>query len=208
MKKLALALLAGTVLASSVYAKDNPLKSRRNSDPIEVTSDTLEVFQEENRAVFTGHVVAIQKDVRLKADQMTVYYRAQEEAKPGGGKEQPKPQAKKAVPEQEKNAIEKIEAIGSVFLSTPEETASGAKGTYDVQNNTIYLDNSVVLTRGQNVLKGEHLTYSFATGQSKLSSNPADKAAGSTESVPGQGKQRVRALFVPEQNQGVTKDKK
>jgi lipopolysaccharide export system protein LptA len=207
MKTLALALLAGTVLASSVSAKENPLKSRRNSDPIEVTSDTLEVFQEENRAVFTGHVVAIQKDVRLKADQMTVFYRAQEEAKPGS-KEKPKTEAKKATTEEEKNAIEKIEATGSVFLSTPEETASGAKGTYDVENNTIYLDNNVVLTRGQNVLKGEHLTYSFATGQSKLTSNPGQKAAGSAESVPGQGKQRVRALFVPEQNQGVTKDKK
>src|SRR5258708_3631498 len=53
----------------------SPLTGKHdNHTPIEVTSDTLEVMQEQNQAVFSGHVVAIQGDVRLKADKMTVYY--------------------------------------------------------------------------------------------------------------------------------------
>src|SRR5690349_1055058 len=97
-----------------------PGSSHNNKSPIEITSDKLEVFQEENRATFTGHVVAIQGDVRLKADGMTVYYRQQD-----NGKKKSKDMAGDA------NAIRKIDAQGGVFLSTPEETASGASGTYD-----------------------------------------------------------------------------
>lgn len=175
------------MMAGAVWAKPAmpPLSATKhdNRAPIEVTSDTLEVFQQENRAVFTGHVVAIQKDVRLKADTMTVYYRAQEK--------DAKAPKKTAAPEA--NAIKRIEATGNVFLSTPEETASGAKGVYDVEHHEIHLTDNVVLTRGKNVLKGEAVTYNFDTGRSIMQS----QAVG-TPSKDGSGRQRVRALFVPE----------
>ena len=148
-----------------------------NKTPIEVTSDSLDVLQEQNQAIFSGHVVAIQGDVRLKADKMTVTY-----SKQGEKKDAPKAEAN--------NAIQKIDATGSVFLSTPDETASGASGTYDVENQEINLNDNVILTRGQNVLKGDKLTYNFATGKSKIS--------GGVASADGKGKGRVRALFVPD----------
>ncbi len=142
--------------------------------PIEITADTLEVMQETRKAVFSGHVVAIQGDVRLKADRMIVHYRQQENK----GK-------------QEQGAVSRIEAEGSVFMSTPKETASGAKGVYDVDAKVINLYNQVVLTRDQNVLKGDMLTYNLASGQSKVTG--AATAAGKSPA-------RVRALFVPEKN--------
>lgn len=196
------------VQAASPKASPSPFGSAKNKEPIEVTSDTLEVFQPENRAVFSGHVVAIQGDVRLKADQMTVFYNPPKEA-PAGAKpaeKQPEqaPKPEKPASAGSPDAVKKIEATGGVFLSTPEETASGAKGVYDVEHNMIVLNDSVVLTRGQNVLKGNQLTYNFTTGKSVLSSKDSDKAAGSSDPVPGKGKQRVRALFVPEEKQGVT----
>lgn len=180
------------------FAKGSPLTGHKNDAPVEVTSDTLEVFQLENRAVFSGHVVAIQGDVRLKADQMTIYYNPPKE--PEGGKPEVRKGAGPAP-----DAVKKIDATGGVLLSTPEETASGENGTYDVEHNMIYLNNNVTLTRGQNVLRGTHLTYNFTTGRSVLTSADDQKAAGSAQPVPGKGKQRVRALFVPEGSQGVTK---
>ncbi len=165
------------------YSATSPLGSHDSRTPIEVTSDTLEVFQQENRAVFSGHVVAIQGDVRLKADTMTVHYRQSAEAPPAPkGKKAPAPAAS------EGNSIRQIDADGNVFLSTPAETASGNHGIYDVEHHEIYLKNDVVLTRGQNVLKGDQLTYSFDTGKSKMTGV-------STSTQPGGA--RVRALFVP-----------
>jgi len=183
-----LVFLAGLIPALAfAKAEQNPLSGGKHDSraPVEVTSDSLEVLQQENKAVFSGHVVAIQGEVRLKADKMTVYY-----AKPDDKT------AKKSEKTNEKspaNAIDKIDADGNVFLSTAMETASGTKGIYDVKKQEINLIGGVVLTRGQNVLKGDNLTYNFGTGKSILS-------AGTGSTPDGKGKERVRALFVPENN--------
>lgn len=157
-------------------------QKRNQKTPIEVTADALEVLQEDNKAIFSGHVVAVQGDLRLTADNMTVYYN------PNANKESGKAK--------ENNAIRKIDALGAVFLATPEETASGTHGVYDVESQEIRLTGKVVLTRGKNVLEGESLTYNFATGKSKIVSAAANSGAGGSKS--GGEKKRVRALFVPE----------
>lgn len=158
--------------------------------PIEVTSDSLEVLQEDNKAIFTGHVVVIQGKVRLKADKMTVHYAGKQDSQK---KPEPKKTKEAGKGDNPETAIKKIEAEGSVFLSTPMETASGASGVYDVDRQEIRLNDNVVLTRGKNVLKGSRLTYSFATGKSSLT--------GGSKPPGGNGKnERVRALFVPENN--------
>lgn len=174
------------LLPAGAFAKTAPLpvgKHDRHA-PIEVTSDTLQVFQQQNRAIFSGHVVAIQENVRLKADKMTVYYRKPADK---AGKE-------KAPEDGGKDAIQKIEAEGGVFLSTPQETASGDNGVYDVMHQEIHLTGHVVLTREKNVLKGEDLTYNFTTGQSVLHGGTTSAASATA----GKSTGRVRALFVPD----------
>lgn len=181
MRSLAF-FIVGIALAAGAQAATNPLAgSANNNEPIEINADTLEVFQEENRAVFTGHVVAIQGKARLKAEKMNVFY----SSAPDDGK-------KKSTAPAGQGAIDKIEVTGNVFLSTPQETASGETGLYDVKNQMIHLNNHVVLTRDKNVLKGDKLTYNFTTGKSVIT-------GGATTTTSG-GKERVRALFVPEKN--------
>lgn len=156
-------------------------KKRDNHTPIEVTADALEVLQDENKASFTGHVVAIQGDLRLTADVMHVHYaRRDGDRKAGKGKDRAG-----------ENAIRKIEAEGKVFLATPQETASGASAVYDVDEQEIRIHGHVVLTRGKNVLEGDHLVYNFATGKSRIAGREETGAAGGD-------RKRVRALFVPE----------
>ena len=158
-----------------------------NKQPIEITSDSLEVHQAENTATFVGNVVAIQGEVRLKSDRMIVYYTsASDKKKP----EAPAPAKSKEATQQQ--SIKKIDVEGNVFLSTAEETASGARGNYDVINQEIHLHDNVVLTRGQNVLKGDELTYNFGTGRSIINGGEVAEQGAS------KGKTRVRALFVPE----------
>lgn len=175
-----IALVMVCIAAPAVAADAVPFK-HNSKTPIDITADALEVLQQDGKAIFTGHVVAVQGDVRLTAEKMTVFYRQSEK----GAKEK----------KNDSGAIRKIEVEQNVFLTTPGETASGVSGVYDVENRQIQLNNNVVLTKDKNTLKGDKLVYDFSTGKSVLTSG-SQPAVGN---VPGEkGKQRVRALFVPE----------
>lgn len=179
-------LIIVSVLTFPALAQ-TPTNRFDGKQPVEITSDSLEVQQQQNQATFVGNVVAIQGEVRLKADRMTVYYAGADEKKSAGTEAQ---------------TVKKIDVDGNVFLSTPEETASGAKGDYDVVGEEIHLQDNVVLTRGKNVLKGNALTYNFKTGHSVITGGAVAEAGAS------KGKERVRALFVPEKEAEKKTEKK
>ena len=137
-----------------------------SSQPIEITADTLDVAQTDQTAIFSGNVVAIQGELRLGSDNLRVYYR-------GGD-------ARTAA----QGAISKLDAIGAVAVSSPRETATSEWAVYDVDTGQITLGGKVVLTRGENVLRGEQLVIDLESGQSRI--------------VGAQGANgRVRGLFVP-----------
>lgn len=164
--------------------------------PIEISSDTLEVLQHENKAIFKGNVVAVQGQVRLKSDTMTVHYKQKSGEEAG---KQPKPAARPA----DKNAangqgdmgaITSIDVDGNVFMATPRESAKGDRGDYDVPTRTLHLYGAnVVLTRDKNLMRGTALEYNMETGRSILT-NGTTVNGGSTGT-------RVRSVFVPNQEQ-------
>jgi lipopolysaccharide export system protein LptA len=144
--------------------------------PIEITADSLEVVQDQKIATFTGNVDAIQGDMVLSADLLRVHYGDVDgaaAAPPGTG------------------SIRRIEAEGNVFLSSPRETAQGAAGVYDVAANRVTMEGAVVLTRDDNVIRGDRLEIDLVSGRSQIFA-----AVPSTEG--GTAPQRVRALFTPE----------
>ena len=171
---LGLALMAAIIVLSAGDGRAQGAPSV-GSAPIEITADTLEVRQNRRIATFTGEVDAVQGDLVLSADQLRVHYRGDAEvgqAGPGG------------------TSIRRIEAFGNVFLSSPEETAQGDAGVYEVATRTVTLEGSVVLTKGQNVIRGERLEYNLATGRSQVFAQPKqDQVVGADG--------RVRAVFVP-----------
>lgn len=173
-----LSLLAGLALVSGAYAQ-TALKAD-SKQPIDITSDALEVLQEEQVAIFTGNVVAVQGKMKLTSQVMKVHYKAAgDNAKEG------------------EQGISRIEVDGNVFLQTPDETARGKAGVYDVDKERLTLNGDVVLTRGENIVKGEALQYDLATGRSRILG--AGVTAESLKTGEGSGqKGRVRGRFVPE----------
>lgn len=151
--------------------------------PIEITADSLEVMQQEQQAEFSGNVIAVQGDMRIASDRMKVFYRAGGEAKGDAAKGGTQ-------------AVSRIEVHGNVFMSSPTETARGKKGVYDVDANHLTLMGDVVLTRGENVVKGETLKYDLTSGKSQIVGT-GDTAGGSADNAEGGKKGRVRGLFVP-----------
>ena len=144
-----------------VLAQTRPAPAN-NRLPVEITADALEVQQDKRIAVFAGNVAAVQGDYLLRADRLTVNYAAT-----GGD-----------------NSISKIDAAGRVFFSTPAETAQGDAGTYDVDAGIITLTGAVVLTQGENVVRGNSLVLNLLTGQSRMDGGAATGG-------------RVRGLFLP-----------
>ena len=158
-----------SAIAQEAPKAENPLfASNSERGPVEISADQLEVRQPDQLAIFTGNVVAIQGDLNLKSDRMTVHYRGSGEQK------------------SDKESVSRIDVDGNVFIANPSETASGDKGIYDVDNNEIRLLGNVTLTRAENILKGSSLIYNLDTGKSVLSKADGSKSSG-----------RVRALFVP-----------
>ena len=152
------------------------------TQPIEISADSLEVAQEERVATFVGNVDAVQGDLVLSAQTLKVHYEGKDRAvglAAGTG-----------------GTINQIEASGAVILSSPEETAEGDLGVYDVPARLITLTGDVVLTRGDNVLQGEHLELDLATGKSRMIGTTAavETAEGDQTST-----ERVKALFTPKQ---------
>lgn len=174
LRNLSSFYMLAMLLAVPAHAQDVALDSKQ---PIEVTADALEVLQKEQKAVFTGNVVAIQGTMRLTSDEMEVFYRTGEQQ------------------QGEAQAISRIKVNGNVFMRTPTETARSATGLYDVDANLLTLNGDVVLTRGENVVKGEALAYDVTSGKSRIVG--AGGVAATASGQEGGKKGRVRGLFVP-----------
>jgi lipopolysaccharide export system protein LptA len=168
--------LGGVAAGAGALAQGLP---QNNDQPIEITADSLEVLQEQKIATFAGNVDAVQGDMVLSADRLRVYY---------GGDD-----ANAASGPAGTGSIRRIEAQGNVLLSSPRETAQGDAGVYDVASSQVTLEGGVVLTRGDNVIRGQRLETDLASGRSRVFA-----AVPSTEG--GTPPQRVRALFTPEKS--------
>lgn len=151
-----------------------------SSLPIEISADSLEVAQEEQIATFAGNVDAVQGDLVLSADKLEVHYEGKSSGAVG-------------IAAGSGNSIRRIDAEGHVIIASPEETAKGDFGTYDVPARLVTLEGQVVLTRGANVIRGERLELDLESGKSRIVGAATSVAEGD-EATEGE---RVKALFTP-----------
>ena len=158
--------------ATAQEGEDGPFGGFRhdNTAPIEITSDSLEVQQANNVAIFEGEVVVGQGTLRLTAARVEVDY---DEEQSGGST----------------GAIRRLRATGDVFLSNGSETAQGDWGEYDVETGIVLMGGSVVLAQGDNAVAGERLRIDMNTGVGRIE-------GGATASSGG----RVKSVFQPTQD--------
>ncbi len=167
-----LVVLALPVAAAWAQPK---MPGQDSSEPIEIIADKLVVQQETQIATFTGNVVAVQGEMTLKSDLLRVFY-----AETGGAQASAAPA--------DNTSVRRVEAEGNVSIANLKDTATGDQGVYDVPAQKVTLTGNVVLTSGDNVVKGSALDMDLATNVSTVHSDSAS---------PDRRQQRVRALFVP-----------
>ncbi len=112
--------------------------------PVEVTSETLNVNQENGSAEFLGNVIVIQGEMRLTAERVLVIYN------------------------NERSAIERLEATEDVVLVSPPDAAQGDWAEYTIDSGVILMKGNVLLTQGPSVISGDQMNANLTTGTATM----------------------------------------
>ena len=112
--------------------------------PVEVTSETLNVNQEDGSAEFLGNVIVIQGEMRLSAERVLVIYNA------------------------DRSAIQRLEATDDVVLVNPPDAAEGDWAEYTIDSGVIRMKGNVLLTQGPSVISGDQMVANLTTGTATM----------------------------------------
>ena len=187
-----LALLAALMLPAAAMAQGsvtsnapNALQgfSQNRNKPISIDAATLEVRDKDRIATFSGDVKVVQGDTTMRAKTLVVYYDT--DAPAGGGKAASKT-VKAATPGPAgASQIKRLEAKGGVTVAQKEPTVTGERGVFDMRSNTVTVEGGIVLTNGDNVLRGEKLSVDLTSGISRIDPGKGGRVQGLFKSKPG-----------------------
>jgi lipopolysaccharide export system protein LptA len=164
-----------------------------SKEPISIDADKLVYYDKEHKAVYSGNVVVIQGDTKMTCSAMTVLL---DHAPTSGAAAS---QSKEAAPQSTNGqtgspadaGVKHLDAAGPVTVVSKTQVATGDSGSYDKVEGKVRLIGHVTLSDGQNVTKGDKLTYDLKSGQATV-----DTSAKSG---------RVHGQFVPKSGADATK---
>jgi lipopolysaccharide export system protein LptA len=103
--------------------------------PIDIDSDTVEANQKQSIVTFKGNVIARQEDTTLYANTLVIYY------------------------DQETKKLKVIIATGNVKVVRVDRRATSKTATFHQEENKVVFDGEAVVREGENVIRGERITY-------------------------------------------------
>ena len=174
------------------------LPGTSSKEPVSIDADKLVYFDKEKKAIYSGNVVVVQGDTKMTCSVMTVYL--DRSLTPGAGAPaQPKNASlPEAVGQQGGSSpgsgLTRLEAKGPVTVISKTQVATGDSAVYDKRENRVQLIGHVTLSDGQNVTKGDKLTYDLKTSMATIDT------AGSKSG-------RVHGQFLPNGGADATKPK-
>ena len=128
------------------YAANDFMK--HNSDePMEITSDRMEAFNEKKLVVFSGNAKVTQGNSILKSDKILLYYKKDSDKNDQDGSAGTDPTGE----------LDKVEAMGNVSLIQGERTASGDEAVFFRESSKVILTGNAVLKEGKNTIKGDRV---------------------------------------------------
>jgi len=110
-------------------------------------SQNLEYWEQKKLAIARGGAVARTGDRKIVADILSAY------VEPSGADE---------------GKLQRVEAIGAVVITTPDETARGKEAVYDAASGLATLCGDVEIRRGDSILRGNCAEVNLNTGVSRL----------------------------------------
>jgi lipopolysaccharide export system protein LptA len=156
--------------------------------PVDIQADVLEVDDKKKTAIFRGNVSATQGDVNLKSKELYVTYAPKDKTANAAASSDAA-----ASPLGGGNEITQIDAKGNVYVVTKPsngqlpQNAKSDWAIFDVKKQQVTLGGDVILSQGENVIRGSKLVIDLTSGLSRFE-NPG--------SAGGQGG-RMQAIFTP-----------
>ena len=172
-KKVYSFILFIILLAVPCTYADNNFISKQSDEPIEITSNRMEAFNEKKLVVFSGNAIAKQGNKVLKADQLNLYYKKEPE------------KVKVGTTETEGTGnLEKIEAKGNVSLTQGERVAVGDEAIYFRDSGKVIMNGNAVLSEGKNLIRGDRVIVFLNENRGVVESNT---------------KKQVKAIIYPQE---------
>lgn len=195
------AALMSVAVAMAVFAPQDALAQARarggansplgglggdSKEPIKIDADKLDVLDKDNRAVFSGNVVAVQGETTVRCTIMTVFYEGRGGQGAGAaratGAPAATPTATPATPGAPAgsgdSSIKRIECKGPVTVVSKTQAATSDNAVFDRANNQVIMTGNVALNDGPNITRGEKLTYNTVTGIANVETNKGGRVQG------------------------------
>jgi lipopolysaccharide transport protein LptA/LPS export ABC transporter protein LptC len=159
--------------------------------PVDIEAARLDVNDAAKRAVFTGDVRAVQGDFILGSSELTASYSGSAAL---AGSDDKKLDAAQ---------ITKIVARSKVVVTSKDgQKATGDWADFDPKANTAVLGGNVVLTQGENIVRGTKLVIDMNTGESVIKTEAAAgartrAAPNGTATAESKPTGRPSAIFYP-----------
>jgi lipopolysaccharide export system protein LptA len=147
----------------SLFLPMTPLWAAEEA-PIQIEANHMLSVEKTNNVQFSGDVDAKQGDVRIRCDEMTVYYTQVEKLT---GKSENKSQQ-----------VEKLFCDGNVEVTKGEWLGSSQKMLYIKKVRQVILTGRAKAWQGQNVVNGEKIIYYLDEGRSEVVGGRPDASAG------------------------------
>ncbi|MDI9569759.1 MAG: LptA/OstA family protein [Pseudomonadota bacterium] len=125
-----------------------PLDKRLPKEPIQITSDRLEAFNDQRLVVFDGNAVAVQGRKVIRADKLLVYYKkGADDGKAASGETLG-----------QGGDLDRIEARGRVSIVERNRKVTGEEAVYYQDDEKIVMTGKAVMREGESVVRGERIT--------------------------------------------------
>lgn len=174
MKRVAIGFGLGFGLAvlianAALAQRAGPVLPGGNSkSPVNVDAAKLEYFDKEQKAVYSGGVVARQGEATMRASTLTVIF----ERDPAGGEgSNANSGGGGAGAGATGNQVKRIEATGPVTVVEKERVGTGDRGIYERAENKVYLIGNPTLSECGNVVKGDkdsRLIYDLTNNRAQI----------------------------------------
>ncbi|MBU0665644.1 MAG: lipopolysaccharide transport periplasmic protein LptA [Proteobacteria bacterium] len=152
------------VLAAPAWSADK--------SPINIEADRMVSLEQKNSVLFSGNVLATQADVKIRSNEMTVYYSQAAKGK-GQGQE-----------------VKKLLCVGNVEITRGDWLGTGNKMDYLAQERKVILTGNAKAWQGKNQVSGETIVYYIDEGRSEVVPSKASATSGKKGG-------RVKATIIP-----------
>ena len=119
-----------------------------NAEQIKIISDKLEIIRVENISIFSGNVYAIENDLEIWSEKLTV------------------------TSSQDETEVKEINAHGNVKIVREELTVNGDKARYDPIQNKLFVFGKVEVLQNQSIILCDKIIVDLENSSSIMISDP------------------------------------